>query len=190
MAIDTPNGRLCRLQQDVVHRSRPQGRVHPRGAAGQGRLRAGFSVLTDRGLNWGGPAVARGGFDPAALAGQLRHLLRRRRVLPAGPGDPEAGLTPTGAGPSGPGIGAVGSAGGGSRTNTGIDRSVRVLVVGVVGVGGDGPSHQTALSSPVTSRATRSVFTGPSRSSTCGSATRLGYQCGWVGAPPWEATTA
>ena len=30
---------------------------------------AGFTVLAERGLNWGGPAVARGVFDPAALAG-------------------------------------------------------------------------------------------------------------------------
>ena len=26
-------------------------------------------MLTERGLNWGGPAVSRGEFDPSALAG-------------------------------------------------------------------------------------------------------------------------
>ena len=31
--------------------------------------RAGFDVLTERGLNWGGPAVTAGEFDPVALAG-------------------------------------------------------------------------------------------------------------------------
>ena len=68
MAIDTPNGLVCRLQQ--------QGFIDPDHKVEytldelrQKVTRAGFTVLVERGLNWGGPAVARGEFDPAALAG-------------------------------------------------------------------------------------------------------------------------
>jgi SAM-dependent methyltransferase len=68
MAIDTPNGLVCRLQQasfidpdHEVEYTLDQLRDKVR--------RAGFDVLTERGLNWGGPAVARGEFDPEALAG-------------------------------------------------------------------------------------------------------------------------
>jgi hypothetical protein len=68
MAIDTPNGRVCRLQQEgfidpdhEVEYTLEQLRAKVTGA--------GFEVLSERGLNWGGPAVARGEFDPAALAG-------------------------------------------------------------------------------------------------------------------------
>ena len=67
MAIDTPNGRVCRLQQaEFID---PDHKVEY--TLGQLRDRvtdAGFDVLTERGLNWGGPAVAAGEFDPAALA--------------------------------------------------------------------------------------------------------------------------
>jgi SAM-dependent methyltransferase len=68
MAIDTPNGRVCRLQQDgfidpdhEVEYTLDELRAKVTGA--------GFEVLSERGLNWGGPAVDRGEFDPAALAG-------------------------------------------------------------------------------------------------------------------------
>jgi SAM-dependent methyltransferase len=68
MAIDTPNGRVCRLQQasfidpdHEVEYTLDQLRDKVR--------RSGFEVLTERGLNWGGPGVARGEFDPVALAG-------------------------------------------------------------------------------------------------------------------------
>jgi len=67
MAIDTPNGRLCRMQQDDfidpdhdVEYTMEQLRDKV--------LRAGFEIETIRGLNWGGPAVARGEFDLAALS--------------------------------------------------------------------------------------------------------------------------
>ncbi len=67
MAIDTPNGRLCRMQQDDfidpdhdVEYTLEQLRDKV--------LRAGFEVETIRGLNWGGPGVARGRFDVAALS--------------------------------------------------------------------------------------------------------------------------
>ena len=43
--------------------------------------------------------------------------------------------------------------------------------------------HQPARSVPVTSRATRSRTSGPSRSSTSGWASALAYQCGWRSAP-------
>jgi hypothetical protein len=68
MAIDTPNARVCRLQQASFidpdhkveyHLDQLRKKVE----------RAGFDVLAERGLNWGGPAVARGEFDPVALAG-------------------------------------------------------------------------------------------------------------------------
>jgi SAM-dependent methyltransferase len=67
MAIDTPNGRVCRLQQGTfidpdhkVEYTLDQLREKVTGA--------GFDVLTERGLNWGGPGVARSEFDPVALA--------------------------------------------------------------------------------------------------------------------------
>ena len=67
MAIDTPNGRLCRMQQDDfidpdhdVEYTLEQLREKV--------TRAGFEIETIRGLNWGGPGVARGRFDLAALA--------------------------------------------------------------------------------------------------------------------------
>ncbi len=68
MAIDTPNGRVCRLQQaDFID---PDHKVEYVLDDLRTKVeRAGFEVLTERGLNWGGPAVARGRFDPSALAG-------------------------------------------------------------------------------------------------------------------------
>jgi SAM-dependent methyltransferase len=68
LAIDTPNGQVCRLQQDSfidpdhkVEYTLDQLREKVR--------RAGFVVCTERGLNWGGPAVGEGRFDPASFAG-------------------------------------------------------------------------------------------------------------------------
>jgi SAM-dependent methyltransferase len=65
LAIDTPNGRLCRLQQpDFID---PDHKVeYTLRELREKLLRAGFEVLTERGLNWGGPVADR--FDPAALA--------------------------------------------------------------------------------------------------------------------------
>jgi len=67
MAIDTPNGRLCRMQQDDfidpdhdVEYTLEQLRAKV--------VRAGFEIETIRGLNWGGPRVAQGRFDIAALS--------------------------------------------------------------------------------------------------------------------------
>ncbi len=67
LAIDTPNGRLCRLQQDSfidpdhkVEYTLDQLRAKVTGA--------GFAVLTERGLNWGGPSASRNEFDIQALA--------------------------------------------------------------------------------------------------------------------------
>ena len=67
MAIDTPNGRLCRMQQDDfidpdhdVEYTLEQLRDKV--------IRAGFEIETIRGLNWGGPRVAQGRFDIAALS--------------------------------------------------------------------------------------------------------------------------
>jgi SAM-dependent methyltransferase len=56
MAIDTPNGTVCRLQQPGFIELRDKVTA------------AGFEVRTDRGLTWGGPAVAQKRFDQAALA--------------------------------------------------------------------------------------------------------------------------
>ena len=67
LAIDTPNGRLCRMQQDEfidpdhdVEYTLEQLRDKV--------LAAGFEIETIRGLNWGGAAAAAGRFDIAALA--------------------------------------------------------------------------------------------------------------------------
>ena len=68
MAIDTPNGLVCRLQQDGF--IDPDHKVEYTLAELRDKITAaGFTVLTERGLNWGGPAVARGEFDQGALAG-------------------------------------------------------------------------------------------------------------------------
>jgi SAM-dependent methyltransferase len=68
LAIDTPNGRVCRLQQagfiDPDHEIE-----YTLGQLREKVHRVGFHILTERGLNWGGPQVAAGRFDPEALAG-------------------------------------------------------------------------------------------------------------------------
>ncbi len=65
LAVDTPNGRLCRLQQpDFID---PDHKVEYTLPELRAKLSAaGFEVLTERGLNWGGARTDR--FDPAALA--------------------------------------------------------------------------------------------------------------------------
>ncbi len=68
LAVDTPNGRVCRLQQDSF--IDPDHEVeYTLGHLREKVQRAGFDVLTERGLNWGGRAVSEGRFDQAALAG-------------------------------------------------------------------------------------------------------------------------
>ncbi len=65
LAIDTPNGRLCRLQQpDFIDPDHKVEYTLPE--LREKLLGAGFEVLTERGLNWGGAHPDR--FDPAALA--------------------------------------------------------------------------------------------------------------------------
>jgi SAM-dependent methyltransferase len=68
MAIDTPNGRVCRLQQaEFID---PDHKVEYTLEALRRKVEeAGFEVLTERGLNWGGPAVFDNEFDLEALAG-------------------------------------------------------------------------------------------------------------------------
>ncbi len=67
LALDTPNGRVCRLQQDQL--IDPDHEVEYTLAELRAKLvAAGFEILVERGLNWGGPATAEGRFDPAALA--------------------------------------------------------------------------------------------------------------------------
>jgi SAM-dependent methyltransferase len=67
MAIDTPNGRLCRMQQDDF--IDPDHDVEYTLEQLRDKVtRAGFEIETIRGLNWGGPGVARGRFDLAALS--------------------------------------------------------------------------------------------------------------------------
>ena len=67
MAIDTPNGVVCRLQQSSF--IDPDHKVEYTLAELRDKVTAaGFTVVTERGLNWGGSAVARGEFDRTALA--------------------------------------------------------------------------------------------------------------------------
>lgn len=67
LAVDTPNGRVCRLQQESF--IDPDHEVEYTLDQLREKLRrAGFNLLTERGLNWGGPEVADGRFDAAALA--------------------------------------------------------------------------------------------------------------------------
>ncbi len=68
MAIDTPNARVCRLQQAAF--IDPDHKVEYTLDQLRSKVtEAGFTVLTERGLNWGGPSVSRNEFDPSALAG-------------------------------------------------------------------------------------------------------------------------
>jgi SAM-dependent methyltransferase len=68
MAIDTPNGTVCRLQQpsfiDPDHKVE-----YTLDQLRDKVVAAGFEVLTERGLNWGGPGVSRHQFDLRSLAG-------------------------------------------------------------------------------------------------------------------------
>jgi SAM-dependent methyltransferase len=67
MAIDTPNARVCRLQQSSF--IDPDHKVEYTVDQLRDKVTAaGFEVVTERGLNWGGPGVARGELDVAALA--------------------------------------------------------------------------------------------------------------------------
>ena len=67
MAIDTPNGRLTRMQQDEF--IDPDHKVEYTLEQLRTKVEAaGFEVLTERGLNWGGLAASEGRFDPAAAA--------------------------------------------------------------------------------------------------------------------------
>jgi SAM-dependent methyltransferase len=70
LAIDTPNGRVCRMQQEGF--IDPDHKVEYTLEELLTKVTAaGFEVASVRGLNWGGPAAAAGRFDPAALAGHI-----------------------------------------------------------------------------------------------------------------------
>jgi len=67
LALDTPNGQVTRLQQDDF--IDPDHKVEY--TLGQLRAKleaAGLGVACERGLNWGGPAVDEGRYDPAACS--------------------------------------------------------------------------------------------------------------------------
>ncbi|HEX3840642.1 MAG TPA: methyltransferase domain-containing protein [Acidimicrobiales bacterium] len=67
LAIDTPNGKVCRLQQDAF--IDPDHKVEYTLDELRAKVTAaGIEVVAERGLNWGGPAVGRGEFDPETLA--------------------------------------------------------------------------------------------------------------------------
>ena len=83
LALDTPNRRLTRLQQEALHRSRPQVRVHAprdgRHAPGQ-RLRARARRRDQLRRRVGRP----GGLRRRGARHQARRLRRDRGLLPAG----------------------------------------------------------------------------------------------------------
>jgi len=67
LALDTPNGRVTRLQQDDF--IDPDHEVEYTLAQLREKIgRSGLEVVSERGLNWGGPAVDEGRFDPGACA--------------------------------------------------------------------------------------------------------------------------
>lgn len=67
LALDTPNGRITRLQQDEF--IDPDHEVEYTLGELRDKLNAaGLEVMSERGLNWGGTAVDEGRFDPAACA--------------------------------------------------------------------------------------------------------------------------
>ncbi|MGO9029275.1 MAG: class I SAM-dependent methyltransferase [Acidimicrobiales bacterium] len=67
LAVDTPNGRVCRMQQPTF--IDPDHKVEYTLDELRTKItRVGFEVQVERGLNWGGAAAARGEYDQAALA--------------------------------------------------------------------------------------------------------------------------
>jgi len=67
LALDTPNARVCRLQQAGF--IDPDHKYEYRLDELQNKIAAaGFEILSERGLNWGGPAVSEGRFDAGELA--------------------------------------------------------------------------------------------------------------------------
>lgn len=67
LALDTPNGRVTRMQQDEF--IDPDHKVEYTWPELTERIEgAGFDIVRTHGLNWGGPAVAEGRFDRAAVA--------------------------------------------------------------------------------------------------------------------------
>ncbi len=67
LAVDTPNGRVCRLQQEEL--IDPDHKIEYSLEHLEAKVRsAGFDVEWVRGLNWGGPAAGADLFDPAAFA--------------------------------------------------------------------------------------------------------------------------
>jgi SAM-dependent methyltransferase len=67
LALDTPNGRVTRLQQDDF--IDPDHEVEYTLSQLRTKLEAaGLDVVSERGLNWGGPAVDEGRFDPGACS--------------------------------------------------------------------------------------------------------------------------
>jgi len=67
LAIDTPNGPVCRLQQETFidpdHKFE-----YSLSQLRHKLLSTGFEICTERGLNWGGASVERGVFNPADFA--------------------------------------------------------------------------------------------------------------------------
>jgi len=83
-ALDTPNGRLTRLQQPEF--IDPDHKVEYTWAQLRDLLEsAGLTVTRAHGLNWGGPAALQGRFDPAAVAGfsGLYHDIDHSYILAA-----------------------------------------------------------------------------------------------------------
>jgi predicted SAM-dependent methyltransferase len=70
MAIDTPNGRVCRFQQDAFIDPDHEMEYTLEQLVTK-VTSAGFEVVSVRGLNWGGRAAAEGRYDQAALARYL-----------------------------------------------------------------------------------------------------------------------
>ena len=68
MAIDTPNGRVCRLQQTSLIDPDHKFEEYTLSELRAKLVAAGFEIETERGLNWGGPEAAADRFDPGALA--------------------------------------------------------------------------------------------------------------------------
>jgi SAM-dependent methyltransferase len=67
LAVDTPNGRVCRMQQPTF--IDPDHKVeYTLDELRTKIVAAGFEITSERGLNWGGAAAAEGRYDQAALA--------------------------------------------------------------------------------------------------------------------------
>ena len=139
---------------------------------------AGFEVETDPGPQLGRPGRGRGPVRPRRPVGQLRHLPRRRRVLPAGlPRQRSRPRPPLDRDRQVSQVARL-------EHQDGDDPVGPLLVLGVRGVGGDGPlpPQGPLVALDLAGHPVR-LLPGRPGARRAGRRRRLAYQWGWVGRP-------